>query len=71
MDIMMPVMNGLDATRAIRNSNRPDSSIPIIAMTANAYEEDKRECISAGMDEHISKPLEEKEIMAAIARHIR
>ena len=70
MDIMMPVMNGLEATRAIRSSGRSDSSIPIIAMTANAYEEDKKECIEAGMNEHIAKPLEESEIMAAIRRNI-
>ena len=70
MDIMMPVMNGLEATRAIRSSGRSDSSVPIIAMTANAYEEDKKECIEAGMNEHIAKPLEESEIMAAIRRNI-
>ena len=70
MDIMMPVMNGLEATRAIRSSGRPDSSLPIIAMTANAYEEDKKNCIEAGMNEHIAKPLEEGEIMAAIRRNI-
>lgn len=70
MDIMMPVMNGLEATREIRNSGRSDSNVAIIAMTANAYEEDKKECIEAGMNEHIAKPLEEKEIMAAISRNI-
>ncbi len=70
MDIMMPVMNGLEATRAIRSSGRSDYSVPIIAMTANAYEEDKKECIEAGMNEHIAKPLEESEIMAAIKRNI-
>ena len=70
LDIMMPVMNGLEATRAIRSSGRSDYSVPIIAMTANAYEEDKKECIEAGMNEHIAKPLEESEIMAAIKRNI-
>ena len=70
MDIMMPVMNGLEATRVIRSSGRSDSSIPIIAMTANAYEEDKKECIEAGMNEHIAKPLEESELMAAISRNL-
>lgn len=71
MDIMMPVMNGLEATRVIRSSGRSDSSIPIIAMTANAYEEDKKECIEAGMNEHIAKPLEESELMAAISRNLK
>ena len=45
-------------------------TFPIIAMTANAYEEDKKECVEAGMNEHIAKPLEESEIMAAIRRNI-
>ncbi len=70
MDIMMPVMNGLDATKTIRNTGRSDASVPIIAMTANAYEEDKKECIRAGMNEHIAKPLEEREIMVAISKYV-
>ena len=70
MDIMMPLMNGLDATKTIRNTGRSDASVPIIAMTANAYEEDKKECIRAGMNEHIAKPLEEREIMVAISKYV-
>ena len=70
LDIMMPVMNGLDATKTIRNTGRSDASVPIIAMTANAYEEDKKECIRAGMNEHIAKPLEEREIMVAISKYV-
>ena len=71
MDIMMPKLDGIAATKAIRAMERPDAvEIPIIAMTANAYEEDKKECIEAGMNEHIAKPLEESEIMAAIKRNI-
>ncbi|MGN1164252.1 MAG: response regulator, partial [Candidatus Ornithospirochaeta sp.] len=68
MDIMMPVMNGLEATRAIRSSGRSDYQIPILAMTANAYEEDKRECLDAGMDGHISKPLDEGEMFSTISK---
>ena len=68
MDIMMPVMNGLEATKSIRSSGRSDSHIPILAMTANAYEEDKRECLAAGMDSHISKPLDEAEMFSSIAK---
>ncbi len=59
MDIMMPVMNGLDATRAIRALDRPDAkTIPIIAMTANAYDEDVRHAREAGMNGHLAKPID-------------
>ncbi len=59
MDIMMPVMNGLDAARAIRALEHPDAkTIPIIAMTANAYDEDVRNAREAGMNGHIAKPID-------------
>ena len=59
MDVMMPVMDGYQATRAIRQLDRPDAgSIPILAMTANAFAEDVQLARSAGMNEHISKPLD-------------
>ena len=59
MDVQMPVMNGLDATRAIRHSANPlGKTIPIIAMTANAFSEDVQNCLAAGMDAHVSKPLD-------------
>ena len=59
MDVQMPVMNGLDATRAIRRSaNSLGKTIPIIAMTANAFSEDVQNCLNAGMDAHVSKPLD-------------
>ncbi len=59
MDIQMPVMNGIDATRAIRSLAHPDArKIPIFAMTANAFTEDVQEVLSAGMNEHIAKPLD-------------
>ena len=58
MDVMMPVMDGLEATKAIRMLNREDAKrIPIIAMTANAFEEDRKACLYAGMNEHIGKPI--------------
>ena len=61
MDIQMPVMNGHEATRAIRALEDPAlASIPIIAMTANAFEEDKREALRAGMNAHIAKPIDVK-----------
>ena len=59
MDIMMPVMDGLTATKAIRALNRPDAGIiPIIAMTANAFAEDVQRCLDAGMNAHLAKPLD-------------
>ncbi|MCI8817807.1 MAG: response regulator [Oscillibacter sp.] len=59
MDIQMPVMNGYEATKVIRNLENPDlASIPILAMTANAFEEDKQEALKCGMNGHISKPID-------------
>lgn len=59
MDVMMPVMNGLDAARAIRRLNRPDAGIvPIIALSANAFEEDVRKAKEAGMNAHLTKPVD-------------
>ena len=59
MDIQMPVMNGYEATKAIRKlENKELASIPIIAMTANAFEEDKQEALKCGMNSHISKPID-------------
>ena len=58
-DIKMPVMNGLDAARAIRSGKNPlGRTIPIIAMTANAFNEDVQSCLAAGMTAHISKPID-------------
>jgi CheY-like chemotaxis protein len=58
MDIMMPVMNGFDATKAIRESDHPEAkTIPIIAMTANAFAEDVTASLEAGMNAHIAKPI--------------
>ena len=59
MDVQMPVMNGLEAARAIRRGNNPlGRTIPIIAMTANAFVEDVQDCLDAGMNAHISKPID-------------
>ena len=68
MDIMMPVMDGYAATGAIRALPRADAkSIPIIAMTANAFKEDTDRCLTAGMNAHLAKPLQINEVVAAIA----
>ena len=73
MDIMMPKMNGYEATKAIRAlQNRPDArTIPIIAMTANAFAEDVQASLDAGMNDHLSKPIVMEEVIKAIARNIR
>lgn len=69
MDIRMPVMDGLEATKAIRALPREDArTVPIIAMTANAYEEDVRKSLEAGMNEHLAKPIEPAKMYDAIAR---
>lgn len=67
MDVMMPVMDGLSAARAIRSMERKDATvIPIIAMTANAFDEDRRRSREAGMDRHLAKPLDPQEIIRMI-----
>ena len=72
MDIQMPKMNGYKATQAIRNLPDKDKAcIPIIAMTANAFEEDKREAIAAGMNGHIAKPIQVDTLLAMLVEVIR
>ena len=67
MDIMMPVMNGYEATKMIRSLDREDAkTIPIIAMTANAFTEDRLRAKEAGMDEHIAKPVDGKLLIKVI-----
>ena len=72
MDIMMPQMNGYEATKAIRSlDDRPDGrTIPIIAMTANAFAEDVQASLDAGMNGHLSKPIVIDEVVKAIARNL-
>ena len=70
MDIMMPVMDGLTATKTIRSLERQEAkTIPIFAMTANAFLEDKKQSKEAGMNEHLSKPLDEKKLMNTIWKY--
>ena len=72
MDIQMPVMNGYDAALAIRKmKDTKKSRIPIIAMTANAFEEDARKCVEAGMYAHLSKPLQMDVVVGTIAQYYK
>ena len=66
MDMQMPVMDGLDAARAIREHG--DISVPIIAMTANAFVEDRAACLAAGMNDHIAKPVNPAALYAILMR---
>lgn len=68
MDVMMPVMDGLEATRAIRALGRHDAAtVKIVAMTANAFAEDRKACLEAGMDAHVSKPIDMKNLKDTLA----
>ncbi len=72
MDIMMPVMDGLAATKAIRSLNRPDAgTVPIIAMTANAFEEDVQKCLDVGTNAHLAKPLDIEKVKKTICEQIK
>ena len=72
MDIQMPKMDGYKATQAIRRLPDKDKAcIPIVAMTANAFEEDKRDAIAAGMNAHIAKPIQADKLLAMLAEIIR
>lgn len=69
MDVRMPIMDGIAAARTIRKLSRPDAeSIPIIAMTANAFSEDVQECLKAGMNSHIAKPVDPQVLYRELAR---
>ena len=72
MDIMMPVMNGLDAAKAIRGLSRPDApTVPIIALSANAFAEDIQKSKNAGINEHLAKPLEMDKVLKLIASYCK
>ena len=72
MDLMMPVMDGYTATRKIRSLERSDAkTIPIIAMTANAFQEDAEKCIAVGMNAHLAKPLDIEKVMITICHLVK
>lgn len=70
MDIRMPVMNGYEATIAIRELNRADADIPIISMTADAFAEDIKKCLDCGMNAHIAKPIDVQEVSRTLGKYI-
>lgn len=71
MDVRMPVMNGYETTQSIRALNRPDAqTIPIIAMTADAFAEDVKRCLDSGMNAHTSKPINLSEVISILKRYI-
>jgi signal transduction histidine kinase/CheY-like chemotaxis protein len=72
MDLLMPNMNGYDAARGIRNLNRPDAAtVPIVALSANAYQEDVKQAIDAGMDRHLAKPVDYPALMRVLVEKIK
>jgi len=71
MDIMMPKLNGLEATEAIRSLNRKDAEkIPIIALSANAFEEDRQRSLEYGMNDHLKKPIDTRALIKTLNMYI-
>lgn len=71
MDIQMPNMNGYEATKAIRKLTDERAKIPVIAMTANAFEEDRQAALAVGMDDYVAKPVEISELFRTIMKHLK
>lgn len=72
MDIQMPIMDGYEATRQIRKLENPETAnIPIVAMTANAFEEDRQKALEAGMNEHVSKPIDLARLLEAVKKVLK
>ena len=69
MDMQLPVMNGLEATRQIRQ-NPKFASLPILAMTANAFSEDKARCFEAGMDDFLTKPVDPEQLYSTLLKYL-
>jgi CheY-like chemotaxis protein len=71
MDVQMPVMDGLEATRRIRSLNKDYfKNVPIVAMTANAFEEDRKAALDAGMNEHVAKPIDVEKLKKVLRKFL-
>ena len=72
MDVQMPVMDGCDATRAIRQleAETGGDRLPIVALTAGAFAEDRENCLAAGMDDFLTKPVNQSALLAVLARFL-
>ena len=71
MDVRMPVMDGYEATAAIRGLERSDAGLPIIAMTADAFSEDIQKCLSCGMNDHLAKPIDIQVVTRKLKKHLK
>ncbi len=71
MDIRMPVMNGYDAAKTLRALDRPDATLPILAMTADAFSEDIQQCLECGMNEHVAKPIDIQKLMKLLKAYLK
>ena len=71
MDVRMPVMDGYEATRAIRGLERGDTDIPIIAMTADAFSEDIQKCLACGMNDHLAKPIDVQAVSQKLKKYVK
>lgn len=71
MDVRMPVMDGYEATAAIRGLERGDADIPIIAMTADAFSEDIQKCLERGMNDHLAKPIDVQAVASKLKKYLK
>ncbi|MGB0405326.1 MAG: response regulator, partial [Fusobacterium sp.] len=71
MDIRMPLMNGIECTKKIRNSLHENNTLPILALSANTFTEDRRKCFEAGMNDYMPKPIDPLLLKDLIVKHIK
>lgn len=71
MDIRMPIMTGYEAAEAIRALDREDKDLPIIAMTADAFSEDIQKCLKCGMNAHIAKPIDVRDVARQLEKYMK
>lgn len=71
MDVRMPVMGGYEATQVIRSLDHPDHDLPIIAMTADAFAEDVKRSLECGMNAHVAKPIDVREVLHLLDKYIK